>query len=165
MLHLGGKVASPDEGSPLSRRLLADGSAYRHFLQMVELQSTDVSAAIAAIANPAAFHKPAATRTITAQNSGYLASMDCTQIGWAVQRLGAGRTRPGDPVGAHAGIEMHAKLGDRIEAGQPLVTLFAEAPRLLAEPEQMLRDTLQISPKPPQPIPLVREVIQRQASE
>jgi len=165
MLHLGGKAQTPEEGAALSQKLLADGSAYRHFLQMVELQSTDVSAAITAIANPGAFHKPAATRTITAQDSGYLASMDCTQIGWAVQRLGAGRTRPGDPVGAHAGIEMHAKLGDRIEAGQPLATLFAEAPRLLAEPEQMLRDTLQISPKPPQPIPLVREVIQRQASE
>ncbi len=132
---------------------------------MVELQSTDVPAAIAAIANPAAFHKPNATRTIAADSTGYLAQMDCTQIGWAVQRLGAGRTRPGDPVSAHAGIEMHAKIGDRVEAGQPLVTLFAEAPRLLAEPQQMLRDTLQFSPTPPQPSPLIREVIRKEASE
>jgi len=159
MLHLGGKAATPDEGSALSHRLLADGSAYRHFLQMVELQSTDVSSAIAAIANPAAFHKRVATRTVAADATGYLAGMDCTQIGWAVQRLGAGRTRPGDPVSAHAGIEMHAKLGDRVLKGQVIATLYSEEPRLLAEPEQMLRDTLQISATAPQAIPLVREVI------
>lgn len=165
MLYLGGKAATPEEGSVLSHKFLTDGSAYRHFLQMVELQSKDVSAAIAAIAKPAAFHKPTATRTIAADSTGYLAGMDCTQIGWAVQRLGAGRTRPGDPVSANAGIEMHAKLGDRIEVGQPLATLFSEDPRLLAEPEQMLRDTLQISHNPPQTSPLIREVIRRESSE
>ena len=68
--------------------------------------------------------------------------MDCKQVGWAVQRLGAGRAKPGDPVSAHAGIEMHAKLGDKLEQGQPLVTLFSEDDALLDEPEAMLRDTL-----------------------
>ncbi|HWG17073.1 MAG TPA: thymidine phosphorylase [Acidobacteriaceae bacterium] len=162
MLHLGGKAKTPDEGSALSHRLLTDGSAYRHFLHMVELQSTDVPAAIAAIAKPAAFHKAAATRGIPANATGYLAEMNCTEIGWAVQRLGAGRARPGDPVSAHAGIEMHAKVGDRVLKGQVIATLFSEEPRLLAEPEQMLRDTLQISPKQPQSIPLVREVIRKE---
>jgi pyrimidine-nucleoside phosphorylase len=76
-----------------------------------------------------------------------------------VQRLGAGRTRPGAPVSAHAGIEMHAKLGDRIEVGQRLATLFSEDAKLLDEPEEMLRETLHISPTPPAPIPLVREII------
>jgi pyrimidine-nucleoside phosphorylase len=87
--------------------------------------------------------------------------MDCTQIGWAVQRLGAGRTHPGDPVSAHAGIKMHAKLGDRVTAGQPLVTLFTEDSTLLAEPEQMLRDTLTISTNPPTQIPLIREIVMK----
>jgi pyrimidine-nucleoside phosphorylase len=159
MLHLAGKVPTPQAGAALSAHLLIDGSAYEHFLQMTELQSDDFAAATAAFADPAAFHKPAATRTLTADRAGYLSEMNCTQIGWAVQRLGAGRARPGDPVGAHAGIEMHAKLGDRIEAGQPLVTLFTEDPTLLAEPEQMLRETLRIAAQPPTPIPLIREII------
>jgi pyrimidine-nucleoside phosphorylase len=76
-----------------------------------------------------------------------------------VQRLGAGRARPGDAVSAHAGIEMHVKLGDRVEAGQALVTLFADAPAFLDEPEQMLRETLQIVDAQPKPIRLVREVV------
>jgi pyrimidine-nucleoside phosphorylase len=162
MLHLGGKVANPEAGAILSALLLSDGSAYRQFLQMVELQSGDVAAAKAAFADPAAFHKPTAVRTLTAHRAGYLAGMNCTQIGWAVQRLGAGRAHPGDPVSAHAGIEMHAKLGDRLEAGQPLVTLFSEDPALLDEPERMLQDTLEIASTGPAPFPLIREIIQKE---
>ncbi len=88
--------------------------------------------------------------------------MDCKQVGWAVQRLGAGRAKPGDPVSAHAGIEMHVKLGDKIEADQPLVTLFSEDDALLAEPEQMLRETLQISATAPHsPAPRPRDRYQK----
>ncbi len=76
-----------------------------------------------------------------------------------MQRLGAGRSHPGDPVSAHAGIEMHAKLGDHLEAGQPLVTLFAEDPALLDEPERILRDTLCIGHTPTPPVPTVLEII------
>ena len=179
MLHLGAKADTPEAGAALSAKLLADGSAYKRFLQMVELQTNRVphpsqshrdgwdsshespSAApyLAAFANPAAFHQPTATRTLTADRVGFLSAMDCKQIGWAVQRLGAGRTHPGAPVSAHAGIEMHAKLGDRIVLGQPLATLFTENPNLLDEPEEMLRETLQIATEPPKPIPLIREII------
>jgi thymidine phosphorylase len=126
---------------------------------MVDLQTTDPAAARAAFADPAAFHKPTASRILAADRAGYLSGMDCTRIGWAVQRLGAGRARPGDPVSADAGLEMHAKLGDKLEPGQPLFTLFAEDAALLDEPEQMLRETLQISHTPPTSIPLIREII------
>ena len=167
MLHLGGKAETPESGTQLSVELLADGSAYNHFLQMVALQtaspagpSTPTEAPyLTAFANPAAFHKPIATRTIATLKSGFLSQMDCTKIGWAVQRLGAGRTRPGDPVSPHAGLEMHAKLGDHLSSGQPLCTIFTEDTHLLDEPEQMLRETLQISQTPPTPIPLIREII------
>ncbi len=159
MLCLGGKAQTPEAGAQLSAQLLANGSAYQRFIEMVELQSNDLPSAVAAVAHPAAFHKPAATRLLTADRQGFLSAMDCTKIGWAVQRLGAGRAHPGDPVSAHAGIEMHAKLGDRISAGQPLITLFSEDPVLLDEPESMLRETLKISAEPPTQIPLIREII------
>jgi pyrimidine-nucleoside phosphorylase len=161
MLYLSGKAPSPAAGAALSAQKLADGSAYKHFLQMVKLQSDDYPAAAAAFAAPAAFHQRTAARLLTAGGPGYLSEMNCTQIGWAVQRLGAGRTRPGDPVSAHAGIEMHVKLGDRVQEGQPLVTLFSEDSTLLDEPEAMLRETLQIADTPPLPIPLIREIVRQ----
>jgi thymidine phosphorylase len=54
---------------------------------------------------------------------------------------------------------MHAKLGDQVKAGQPLVTLFAESEELLAEPKAMLCETLQIGATPPKLQPLIRQVI------
>ncbi|WP_213806849.1 thymidine phosphorylase [Granulicella sp. dw_53] len=155
MLHLAGKAATPEAGAALSNEILKSGAAYQAWLKIVEAHHGDTSV----FADPAAFHKPTATRTLKAETSGYLASMDCTEVGWAVQRLGAGRLHPGDPVSAHAGIEMHIKLGDKVEPNQPLITLFSEDPTLLTEPYEMLRATLQLSPTPPTLQPLIRETI------
>jgi pyrimidine-nucleoside phosphorylase len=158
MLHLAGRAATPEEGAKLSDEILKSGAAYKAWLDIIQAQGGDTSV----FEDPATHHKPTAMRTITAPQSGYLASMDCKQVGWAVQRLGAGRAEPGDPVSAHAGIEMHAKLGDKLEANQALVTLFSEDPSLLDEPESMLRETLQITPTPPKLQPLIREVVTKQ---
>jgi pyrimidine-nucleoside phosphorylase len=158
MLYLANHADTPADGAKLSDEVLTSGAAFEAFLEIVQAQGGDISR-FEGDPNPAAHHKPTATRILTAATSGYLAAMDCKQVGWAVQRLGAGRAKPGDPVSAHAGIEMHAKLGDRLEAGQPLVTLFAEDESLLAEPEAMLRDTLHIAATPPKRQPLIREVV------
>ena len=168
MLHLAGHTATPEEGAKLADQILQSGEAYQAWLKIIAAQGGDTSV----FDNPAAFHRenchpsrsegPASrlfTRTLTAPISGYLAAMDCKQVGWAVQRLGAGRAKPGDPVSAHAGIEMHAKLGDKLEAGQPLVTLFTKDETLLNEPEHMLRETLEVSTSPPALQPLIREVV------
>jgi pyrimidine-nucleoside phosphorylase len=154
MLYLGKVVDSPEAGAARADELLQSGAAYKAWLSMVKLQGGDVSV----FDEPAAHHKPKATRVLTAESSGYLAAMDCTEVGWAVQRLGAGRTRPGDPVAAHAGLEMHAKLGTWLEAGQPLVTLFSEDAALLDEPESLLRRTLILSDTQPDLHPLIREI-------
>ncbi|MCU1247444.1 MAG: pyrimidine-nucleoside phosphorylase [Edaphobacter sp.] len=154
-LYLADHAISPEDGAVLSDEYLRSGEAYKAWLKIINAQGGDTSL----FEDPAAHHKPAATRTLTAPTSGYLAAMDCKRAGWAVQRLGAGRAKPGAPVSAHAGIEMHAKLGDKLEANQPLVTLFSEDASLLDEPEAMLRETLQIAPTLPKLQPLIREVI------
>jgi pyrimidine-nucleoside phosphorylase len=155
MLHLAGRASTPEEGALLSDQILQSGQAYRAWLKIVEAQGGDSSV----FQDPGGHHKPTASRILKADRSGYLISMDCKEVGWAVQRLGAGRAKPSDPVSAHAGIESHAKLGDRIESGQPLFTLFSEDADLLEQPEEMLRETITISEKPSEKVPLVREVI------
>jgi len=155
MLHLAGRASSPEEGAQFADRILQSGDAYKAWLKIVAAQGGETGV----FEDPSAHHKPTATRVVKAAKAGYLASMDCKQVGWAVQRLGAGRAKPGDPVSAHAGIESHAKLGDRVEEGQPLFTLFSEDAALLDEPEQMLRETIVITDAKPPLQPLVRETI------
>ena len=156
MFYLAEKSDTPEAGAMLADELLRNGAAYQAWLGIVRAQGGDVSV----FEEPAAFHKPRASCVLRAPQPGYLAGMDCKQVGWAVQRLGAGRNRPGDSVSAHAGVEVHAKLGDRLEAGQPVFTLFSEDAALLDEPRRMLEETLRFSLTKPQRLPLVREVVQ-----
>lgn len=155
MIYLGGKAASAEEGRQSAEALLVSGTAYQVFEQMIAAHGGDIGL----FRNPATFHKPAAAKVLTANRSGYLARVDCTQVGWAVQRLGAGREQVGEPVAAHAGIEMHAKLGMKVAAGDPLCTLFTEDPSRLIKPEEMLREALILADAPPQAMPLIRQII------
>jgi len=155
MLYLAGRAGTPEDGAGLADEILGSGAAYEAWLKIVAAQGGDVSV----FEDLAGFHKPRATRIFRASRAGYLAGMDCKQVGWAVQRLGAGRARPGDPVSAVAGIESHAKIGDWLEAGQPVFTLFAEHERLLEEPYQMLEATVAIGDAKPERRPMVREAV------
>jgi pyrimidine-nucleoside phosphorylase len=155
MLYFAGKSSSPEAGAKLADDLLLSGAAYKSWLQIVAAHKGDTSI----FSNPSAFHKPKSHRVLTAPHAGYLAGMDCTEVGWAVQRLGAGRAKPGDPVSAHAGLETHAKIGTKLEAGQPIFTLFSEDEGLLAEPFRMLSETLKITTEKPTPQPLIHEII------
>ena len=155
MLHLAGRTQTPEAGFALAEQHLSDGSAYQAWRGIVEAQDGDLNV----FSDPLSHHHPVAQRTLAAPGDSFLHSMDCKQIGWAVQRLGAGRTHPGDPVSAHAGIEMHARLGDPLRTGQPLVTLFAEDADLLDEPERMIRDAIHLADIAPSPQPLVLEVL------
>jgi pyrimidine-nucleoside phosphorylase len=158
MLFLAGRAGTPEDGAGMADQILSSGAAYAAWLKIVDAQGGDTSV----FANPQAFHKPTAIRQLRASRAGFLEGMDCKQVGWAVQRLGAGRARPGDPVSAHAGIESHAKIGDRVEVGQALFTLFSEDEALLEEPYRMLQETVQIGNQRPVSMPLVREVIRAQ---
>ncbi len=155
MLYFAKKVTTPDEGALLADRLLQNGEAYQAWLSIVRAQGGDVRV----FEDPAAFHKPQATHVLRASRTGYLSGMNCKEVGWAVQRLGAGRSKPGDPVSAHAGIESHAKIGQRLEAGDPIFTLFSESEALLAEPLKMLEDTVQMNDTEPQRSPLIQQII------
>lgn len=63
---------------------------------------------------------------ITAPSSGVLTRLDAYDVGVAAWRLGAGRARKEDPVQAGAGVELHAKPGDLVTEGQPLLTLHTD---------------------------------------
>ena len=100
---------------------LKDGSAMDHWRRMVAAQGGDPDATL-----PVARE----THIVKAANSGIITTMDAMKVGVSAWRLGAGRSKQGEQVQAGAGIEMHAKPGDYIEAGAPLFTLHTdEAPR------------------------------------
>lgn len=104
-------------------KALADGSAMDAWRRMIAAQGGDPDAAL-----PTARE----THVVTAPSSGVLTRLDAMGVGLAAWRLGAGRSRKEDPVQAAAGIELHAKPGDEVTAGQPLLTLHTDTPERFA---------------------------------
>jgi pyrimidine-nucleoside phosphorylase len=160
IIYFGKQAESPEAGYLRADAALADGSALAAFLAMVEAQGGDISAF-----DDPGFHRPGATRVLEAWETGYIASMDTTALGWAVQRLGAGREKAGEPVDPHAGIHFHARRGAFLEKGQPLATLYATHASLLAEPESLLKQAILFSENAPEPVPLVSRVFTRETAE
>jgi len=155
MLYLGGITSTAENGYERAEEILTSGAALDVFIKMVAAHGGDISV----FTHPEKFHQPAARKDFLSDRSGYLAQIDCTAVGWAVQRLGAGRERAGGPIDPHAGIRMHVKSGSKVEAGQRLCTMFSSDARRFAEPEALLRKALVIADKPGPRQPLVQEII------
>ncbi|TDB86028.1 thymidine phosphorylase [Actinomadura sp. KC216] len=96
---------------------LKDGSAMDVWRRMITAQGGDPDAPL-----PSAREN----HTVTAPASGVLTSLDAYGVGVAAWRLGAGRARKEDPVSFAAGITCHAKPGDTVTEGQPLLTLHTD---------------------------------------
>jgi pyrimidine-nucleoside phosphorylase len=162
MIHLGGKTDTAEKGYWAATGALADGSALRVFLEMVKAQGGDV----AVFDDLRGFHRPGATQVLKAWQSGYVAEMDTTSLGWAVQRLGAGRENAGEPVDPHAGIEFQVKRGERVEKGQPFATLYATNRSLLAEPTTRVKKAIKFAETPSEEVvPLVSHIFTRENAE
>ena len=131
---------------------LADGRAMDVWRRMVAAQGGDPDAPL-----PVAEH----TEVVTAERDGVMESMDAMGIAVAAWRLGAGRARKEDPVDFAAGIELHAKPGDAVMAGQPVLTLHTSEPAKFERAHEALEGAITwaaegTAPSPRRPIVIDR---------
>ena len=116
--------------------VLASGMAMDVWRAMIAAQGGDPEAEL-----PSAKH----TEDIAADSSGTLTRLDALQVGVAAWRLGAGRARKEDPVQAGAGVVWHARPGDTVHEGQPLLTLHTDTPERFDRAKQSLEGAWEIS--------------------
>ncbi|MEU3555564.1 thymidine phosphorylase [Streptomyces fragilis] len=117
-------------------KALADGSAMDAWRRMIRAQGGDPDAAL-----PTSREQ----HVVTAPSSGVLTRLDAYAVGIAAWRLGAGRARKEDPVQAAAGVELHAKPGDTVTAGAPLMTLHTDTPERFPYALESLRDAYDVA--------------------
>jgi thymidine phosphorylase len=137
-------AAGRDDHDPAD--VLASGAAMDVWREMIAAQGGDPDAPL-----PQARE----LEVVTVEEDGVLASLDALSVGLAAWRLGAGRSRPGEQVQAAAGIEWHARPGDRVRVGQPLFTLHTDTPERIAWAQEALTDAYVIGVGPADPVPLV----------
>jgi thymidine phosphorylase len=136
--------AGRDDVDPADR--LADGSAMDAWRRMIKSQGGDPDATL-----PVARH----SEVVTAEADGVVGRMDAMAVGMAAWRLGAGRAKQGEPVQAGAGVELHARPGERVTAGQPLLTLHTDEPARFGRAKDALVGGIDITDTAPEPTPLV----------
>jgi pyrimidine-nucleoside phosphorylase/thymidine phosphorylase len=156
MLHLGGVADEVEDGKTQSEKLIASGKGLDRFRQMVELQGGDPRVVDDAKKLPQARH----TTIVSSPKNGYLASLQCEQVGTACVILGGGRERKEDSVDPAVGIVLHKKVGDAVSVGETLATIHYNAETRAARAQQLLEASYQIADLPVrEKRPLIQRVI------
>jgi pyrimidine-nucleoside phosphorylase len=156
MLHLGGVSDTVAKGKQQSAELISSGKALKKFWQMVELQGGDARVIDDAKRLPQARH----TMQVVSAKAGYLASMQCEQIGTACVILGGGRERKEDSVDPAVGIVLHKKVGDRVSAGDALATIHYNYEAQAARTRQLIEGSCVVTDAAPsKKRPLIHRII------
>jgi len=116
LLSLSDLDVSEEEGMLRARDAVSTGAAYQRYRQWITAQGGDPEAELALAP---------VVHTVLAHEGGVVAELDALTVGLAAARLGAGRRTKADNVDHAVGIQLHATVGERIGAGDPLLTIYA----------------------------------------
>lgn len=156
MIWIGGRAESFEEGKETARQVLSDGRALEKFRQMVRRQGGDDRI----VEEPERMGSSRYSRDVLAARTGFIAEMAAQEIGRASQHLGAGRLRKEDEIDFTAGIRMHVRIGDSVQEGDVLATLYGADSRRLEEAEIIMEAAIRISAEPATPPKLIQKIIQ-----
>ena len=122
LMIMEGLAKTEDEARKVLEGKISDGSAIEKFKEMVELQGGDPSY----IDDTDKFKKSSIIKDIVSEESGFVKSIEAIEIGIASRDLGAGRHKKGDVLDLSAGIYLHKKVGDFVEKGEKIATIYTE---------------------------------------
>ncbi len=141
MLCLGKVVRNLTEGRKLAHSHLADGSAWKVFQKLVDAQGGNLSKV-----HPT-HSLPLAPQQVTwkAKKRGYIGRMNTEELGKILIDLGGGRKKVSDTIDAAVGMVFYKKLGNKVQIGEPLITLYAQEKTDLSSLEPRFQQAIAIS--------------------
>jgi pyrimidine-nucleoside phosphorylase len=139
------------EGRRRAEAAVADGSADDAWRRWIEAQG--------GTADDSALPVAPVRRDVVAPRAGYVTALGAIAIGNAAVHLGAGRRTKEDDIDHAVGIVVHAKRGDRVEAGEPLATIHARTDETAAAAEQEVVAAYAIGEEQPPARPVLLEVV------
>jgi pyrimidine-nucleoside phosphorylase len=134
---------------------LDNGQAFEKLRQMVIAQSGDVSM----VDDPGKLPQARIIETFTAQRDGYISQIAADEIARAAFELGAGREKKGDPIDLAVGLKVPVKVGQPVNSGDKLVTIYANDEAKIPLCKEYLNQAFDFSAEAVQPLPLFYDVI------
>ncbi len=151
MLVAAGVAKDVEAGKAKMREALESGAGLNKLKEMIAAQGGD-----ARVCDDLAYLPHAAYKIdVPAKVGGYVAKMDTTAIGYVAQDLGAGRKKKTDAIDPAVGLIMQKRIGERVEAGEALATLYLNKPELANDAIARMQDAIAISAEPVTPPTLV----------
>jgi pyrimidine-nucleoside phosphorylase len=144
-------VADEGEGGDRARHALRSGAALEAAERWVEAQGGDPEV----WTDPGLLPSTAQRHEVAAPSSGWLSAIEARGVGEAARWLGAGRLHADQAVDHAVGIELLAKVGDRVEAGRAVARIHGRDSQAAARAGDMVGACLGISEEPVEPPPLV----------
>lgn len=121
ILKLDGKGNCIEENKKEIEEVIANGKAYKKFLELVANQGGDISY----IEDTEKFEKAKYRLSVIAEKSGYVKSLNAEEVGKIAMHLGAGRLRKEDDIDYSVGVELVKKVGDYIEEKETIAYIYA----------------------------------------
>jgi len=153
MIVLAGIEKDFRRGKERAEKALNSGQAYQKFLEMVRNQGGDLQM----IENPDRYDKAGHIYPVTAEETGFVQSIDTFHIGMAAMELGAGRRRVTDRIVPEVGIEIEKKIADSVSKGENLAVIHATDEESWQSAAETVRRAFVIKPSKCSPPTLVYE--------
>ncbi len=153
MLVLGQRAKDLDEGRAMAQKSIDDGSALEKFRVLVQAQGGDVSY----VDDMSKYARAKYVEVVNAPRNGFISQVHARIVGEASVALGAGRAKKGDPIDHAVGFLIHKKVGDKVEAGEPLFEIHANDEAKLVEARTNVLSAYAFSDEFVPPLPLFYE--------
>jgi len=144
-----------DQGRVLAQKLVASGEALEKFKQGIALQGGDSRV----VDDYSRLPQAAKWVDVKSTTGGFLSATNCIEFGIALAMLGGGREKKEDRIDPGVGLEFYKRIGDRVSAGETLVTIHYNSDAKLAEAKQRIAQSFSFSDKPVAPKKLVRRLV------
>jgi thymidine phosphorylase len=159
MMVLGGAATDLDTALKQVDELIASGAAFRKFQEVTAAQGGDPRA----LEEYDRLPKAKGVMSVVAEQDGIVQSIQCGTVGLLGVQLGAGRVRVGEPIDPAVGFVINKKIGDEVQAGEPLATIYYNDKERAESVSTPLATAFSIGSEPLTSPPLVRETIGTQS--
>lgn len=154
MVVMGQQAASLAEARAKLEQTIADGSALARFKAMIKAQHGDPNVVDEYSLMPHAKYQI----EYPAQKGGVIAKLTADEIGMASMLMGGGRQKADDQLDYAVGIELHKKIGDSVQKGESIMTIWSNCEDI-DDVKELLDQAVAIKESAQQPT-LIHETIE-----
>ena len=155
MVVLAKKADTLEQAREMLEEALHSGKAFAKFKEMVANQGGDVSV----IDHPEKLLTAKYEIELPAKQSGVITKLVANELGIAAMMLGAGRKTKEDTIDFAVGLKLRKKVGEAIQAGESVLTIYANQPaEEIQDVVALLYQNIEIGPSGQEP-PLIHGII------